>query len=247
VLRIGIIGDFNPQYHTHVAIDTALAHTAAWLGERLESQWVPTPSIAALGASRALAGFDALWASPASPYASAEGMLLGIQFARAQRVPFTGTWGGFQYALVEHARHVLGIADADTAENNSGSQNLVITPFLCTVPVAPGDPPFLHDLHPIRLLPGSRLHAIYGAPTIQAGHLCNYGVNPDYLSRFEAAGVRIAGIGEEGDIRAIELPDHRFYVATLFHPQLESRPGRPSPLVLALLDAARGRAASAGA
>ena len=90
MLRIGIIGDFNPQYHTHVAIDAAITHAAAVFGEPLESEWVPTPSIAA-GPDRALAGFDALWASPASPYASAEGMLLGIQFARTHGVPFTGT------------------------------------------------------------------------------------------------------------------------------------------------------------
>lgn len=124
---------------------------------------------------------------------------------------------------------------------------MVVTPFLCTVPRAPDDPPVLHDLHPIRLVPGSRLHAIYGVPVIEAGHFCNYGVNPDYVSRLQAAGVRIAGLGEDGDIRAIELPDHRFYVATLFHPQLESRPGRPSPLVLAFFEAALARRASAGA
>lgn len=146
---------------------------------------------------------------------------------------------------------MLGIADADTAENNAGSQNLVITPFLCSVQSAVSRasdaPPFLHDLHPIQLVPGTTLHAIYGVRAIEAGHFCNYGVNPDYVSRFEAAGVRIAGFGEGGDIRAIELPDHRFYLATLFHPQLESRPGRPSPLVLALLEAARVRRASPGA
>jgi CTP synthase (UTP-ammonia lyase) len=113
------------------------------------------------------------------------------------------------------------------------------------VPRAPGDPPTLHDLHPIRLLPGSRLHSIYGVDTIQAGHYCNYGVNPDYISRFESAGMRITGVGDAGDIRAIELPDHRFYVATLFHPQLESQPGRPSPFVLAFAQAARVRRASA--
>jgi CTP synthase (UTP-ammonia lyase) len=91
MLRIGIIGDFNPRYHTHVAIDAAIAHASAPFGEGLQSEWVSTPSIAAAGPDRALAGFDALWASPASPYASAEGMLLGIQFARSHGVPFTGT------------------------------------------------------------------------------------------------------------------------------------------------------------
>ena len=90
MLRIGIIGDFNSKYHTHVAIDAAIAHAAAAFAETLQSEWVPTPLIA-LGPERALARFDALWASPASPYASAEGMLLGIQFARTRGVPFTAT------------------------------------------------------------------------------------------------------------------------------------------------------------
>lgn len=89
MLRIGIIGDFHPQYHTHVAINAAIGHAAAF-AEPLQAQWVPTPSIAA-GPERALADFDALWASPASPYASAEGMLLGIRFARTHDVPFTAT------------------------------------------------------------------------------------------------------------------------------------------------------------
>ncbi len=91
MLRLGIIGDFNPQYHTHVAINAAIAHAAAAFDQHVQSEWVPTPSIAAWGPERTLAGFNALWASPASPYASAEGMLLGIQFARSRGVPFTAT------------------------------------------------------------------------------------------------------------------------------------------------------------
>jgi CTP synthase (UTP-ammonia lyase) len=100
--------------------------------------------------------------------------------------------------------------------------------------------PTLHGDLRIRILPGTRLHAIYATETIEAGHFCNYGVNPDYVPRFEAAGLRISGLGSEGEVRAVELPDHRFYVATLFHPALESRPEKPSPLVMAFLDAAAG-------
>lgn len=121
-----------------------------------------------------------------------------------------------------------------------------MTPFYCAVPRRPDDPPTLHDLHPIRLQAGSRLRSIYGVDVIEAGHFCSYGVNPDYLERFEAAGLRIAGVGDSGDIRALEVPDHRFYITTLFHPQLESRPGRPSPFVTAFVKAAGSRAASSG-
>ena len=108
----------------------------------------------------------------------------------------------------------------------------------------PNDPPILHDLHTIRLVRGSRLHSIYGVDSIEAGHYCNYGVNPEYVIRFKTAGLVIAGIGGDDEIRSVEIPKHRFYVATLFHPQLDSQPGRPSKLVMALVNAARGRSAS---
>ena len=137
----------------------------------------------------------------------------------------------------------MGIAGADTAENNPGSPDCVVTPLYCALPRGPDDPPILHDLHPIRLLPGSQLRSIYGTEIVEAGHFCNYGVNPEYMSRFEAAGMRIAGVGDGGEVRAVELPELRFYVTTLFHPQLESRPGMPSPFVTAFVEAARGRSA----
>lgn len=89
--RIGIIGDFHSKYPTHVAINAALAHTAAALGMAVEPEWLPTTEVAKPGADRVLAAYDALWASPASPYESAEGMLRGIEYARSRNVPFTGT------------------------------------------------------------------------------------------------------------------------------------------------------------
>ena len=134
--------------------------------------------------------------------------------------------------------------DADTAENGTDSRNCVVTHLYCTVPRKPGDPPVLHDLYPIRLVPGTRLHSIYGVDTIQASHFCNYGLNPEYVSRFTDSGMRVAGFADSGDIRAVELPEHRFSVAPLFHPQLESRPGHASPFVCAFIEAARGLSAA---
>lgn len=87
MVRIGIIGDFNPKYHTHVAIE----HTAAALGLPLHADWLPTPEIAKAGAESLLSGYHALWAAPASPYESGAGMLSGIEYARSHNVPFTGT------------------------------------------------------------------------------------------------------------------------------------------------------------
>jgi CTP synthase (UTP-ammonia lyase) len=91
LLRIGIIGDFNSKHHTHVAINAAIDHAAAALGDALGAEWLPTPALTKPGADQLLSRYDALWAAPASPYESGEGMLRGIEYARTHNVPFTGT------------------------------------------------------------------------------------------------------------------------------------------------------------
>jgi CTP synthase (UTP-ammonia lyase) len=91
MVRIGIIGDYNSKHHTHVAIDAAIEHTATALGEDLRAVWLPTPEVARADGDRLLSSCDALWATPASPYESGEGMLRGIEYARTHDVPFTGT------------------------------------------------------------------------------------------------------------------------------------------------------------
>jgi len=89
-LLIGVIGDYDGR-PSHVATNEALGHAAAQLGEALETRWLPTPELLALGAEAALTACDGLWASPGSPYQSMEGALAGIRFARERDWPFTGT------------------------------------------------------------------------------------------------------------------------------------------------------------
>ncbi len=90
-IRIGILGDFNPEYHSHHATNESLQHAARGVGRQVESEWVPTPSLLDTGVEKTLARFDALWISPGSPYKSMEGMLAGIQHARMGNWPFIAT------------------------------------------------------------------------------------------------------------------------------------------------------------
>jgi len=90
-IRIGILGDFNPETPAHTTIDPSLQHAGRALGVEVESQWLPTPSLVGAEGERLMAGFDGLWAAPASPYQSMEGMLHGIEFARRRDWPFVGT------------------------------------------------------------------------------------------------------------------------------------------------------------
>ena len=162
-VRIGILGDFNPELRSHHATPESLQHAARKMDLKVESEWIPTPSLTAPGAEKILETFDGLWASPGSPFKSFDGMLKGIEFARRRDWPFLGTCAGFQYALIEFARNVLGIADADSAENNSASKNIVIYPVACAVPDRKGNAPKLSGVVPeIRLRPGSYLQSFYG-------------------------------------------------------------------------------------
>jgi CTP synthase (UTP-ammonia lyase) len=238
-VRIGILGDFNPDFRSHHATNDALQHAAAKLQITVESSWIPTPSLLEAKGVKALESFDGLWASPGSPYHSMDGMLKGIEFARSRDWPFLGTCGGFQYALIECARNVLGIKDADTAENNSGSKNIVIYPVACAVPDQKKGAPKLSGKVPeIRLRPGSYLQSFYGKDTATEEFFCNFEVNPDYEWAAIEAGFPVAARGAKSEIRAIESPTHRFYIATLYQPQLSSKAKEPHPLVLAFVQAA---------
>lgn len=238
-VRIGILGDFDPKSPTLPAIDESLRHCAAQLKLKVEGHWIPTPSLLEPNAQKMLESFDGIWAAPGSPYKSMDGMLKGIEFARRRDWPFLGTCGGFQYALIECARNVVGIKDADTAENNSGSKNIIIYPVACAVPDRKKNAPKLSGPIPeIRLRPGSYLQTFYMQDTVVEEFFCNFEVNPDFEWAAMEAGFPVVARGPKGEIRAIESPTHRFFVATLFQPQLSSKPNKPHPLVMAFVQAA---------
>jgi CTP synthase (UTP-ammonia lyase) len=234
VVRIGIVGDFDAQKHSHWATEAALFHAAARLGIKIEPRWVPTTTLAAQRAADSLSGFDVILAAPGSPYRSMPGMLRAIEYARTRDVPFLGTCGGFQYALIEFSRNVLGLLDADSAENvGSGSQHVVITPVLCDIPSAML--PRLNGEGVARPVRGSLLERLCGGAELPAQYFCSYETNPDFVQRWEAAGLRVAALGNDGELRAFELPHLRFFMATLFQPQLSSAFERPHPVISGFL------------
>lgn len=108
----------------------------------------------------------------------------------------------------------------------------------CAVPERrPGAPRLSGGLR-IRLAPGSRVRAIYGEDAIDEEYFCNYEVRPDYRATLEESDARVTGVGPEGEVRVVELPRHRFWIATLYQPQRSSRRGAPNPLIRAFVEAA---------
>jgi CTP synthase (UTP-ammonia lyase) len=130
------------------------------------------------------------------------------------------------------------IADADTAENDSSSSHLVVTPLSCALPRLRPDGPKGSGDERLKILPGTRLRTIVGSGDSSEQYFCNYGVNEDYGQQLQRAGLRVCARGARGETRAVELPDRRFFIATLFQPQLSSRPEAPHRIWLAFLRAA---------
>ena len=124
--------------------------------------------------------------------------------------------------IVEIARHVLGIEDADHAESNPDAKRLVVTRLACSL---------VGLEQRVFVVPGSRAAALYGGAPAVEDYRCNYGVNPEYHPALEAAGLHLSGFGEDGELRIVELPGHPFFLATLFLPQIRSTPERPHPFL----------------
>jgi CTP synthase (UTP-ammonia lyase) len=234
--RLALIGDFRSEVVAHRAIPLALDLANHSTGCTVTWDWIGTDTIT--DAPRQLAVYAGVWCVPASPYRSMDGALDAIRFARVSKRPFLGTCGGLQHALIEFARNVAHITAADHAETAPSTchlmgdvprkPDLVIAPLACSL---------VGLQENILFTPGSQLHRIFsGQPSHEAYH-CNYGVNPLYRSRLEAAGLRFSGFDREMQIRALELPSHPFFLGTLFQPERSALAGRSHPLIQAFVRA----------
>jgi CTP synthase (UTP-ammonia lyase) len=220
-VRIALIGDHDPAVIAHQAIPQALAFAAADTGLDVAPEWVHTSTIPD-PPDDLLAGFDGIWCVPASPYASTGGALRAIRHARERGSPFLGTCGGFQHAVLEFARHVLGLAGADHAEIHPEAADVVVTPLRCAMVERTGV---------VRLSEGSRASALCGGNELNEEYHCSYGLNPSYEAALEQQGLRVTGRDPSGDARVVELDDHPFYLATLFQPERAALRGEHHPIV----------------
>jgi CTP synthase (UTP-ammonia lyase) len=226
--RLALIGDHDPASKAHQGIPLALSLAAAD-GRICECQWIHTSQLTS-DASAQLGGFDGIWCVPGSPYANGDGVIAAIRFARESGRPFLGTCGGFQHALLEYAGAVWGVAHPRHAETDPGAPDPVIAPLSCTLVEVSGE---------VHFAGGSRLHTIYGAASFVESYHCSYGVNPACRSRLQAGPLRATAWDGAGDVRAVELDDHPFFIGTLFQPERSGLAGHSHPLIRAFVAALR--------
>ena len=182
------------------------------------------PSSAAL-----LGEYDGAWCVPGSPYVSEAGALEGIRFARESGMPFLGTCGGCQHAILEYARNELGIRDAEHAETHPEALLPLIAPLSCALVEARGT---------ILLDVGSMIHGIYGSYRVEEGYHCSYGLNPGLEHLLAGSQLSITGRDEKGEARALELSGRAFYLLAQFQPERSALTGVLPPIVAAFIAAA---------
>lgn len=201
---VALVGDRETGEAAHDRIIEALA--ALGIGHR----WHST---ATLVVPADLADADGIWVVPGSPYRSMASVLATIRHARETGVPYLGTCGGFQHALIEWARNVLGLEQADDVQSAPDAGVLLITPLACAM---------RGERRPLRLSAGSKLAGIYGQLRSTELYHCSYGLNPQLEGLFTHCDLRIAGWDETDAPRAVELRGHPFFIGTLYQPELSS-------------------------
>jgi CTP synthase (UTP-ammonia lyase) len=226
--RIALIGDFNDAVKAHQGIPRSLALAAEHVGP-VEWEWVHTSRMVG-DVPAQLVSFHGVWCVPASPYVNTRGAIEAIRFARESPLAYLGTCGGFQHAMLEYAEAVWGVEGAAHAELDPEAMDPVVAPLSCGLVEVKGD---------VVLTPGSRLARIYGASEASEGYHCSYGLSPKYAARLESGPLRAAARDRAGEVRAVELDGHPFYVATLFQPERSGLDRRRHPLIEAFVGAVR--------
>ncbi|MFJ2604051.1 hypothetical protein ACIO13_03570 [Streptomyces sp. NPDC087425] len=229
--RIALVGDRSPNVAAHTRMPLLLDALAERDRLVLDAYWISTEDALA---EDAVSGFDAVWVLPGSPYRSEAGVLAAIRTARVAGIPFLGTCGGFQHALLEFARNVCGLTGVAHAENDPGAADPLIEPLACSLSGHEGA---------VVIEPGSLAESVLGTRRTVERYFCSYGPSR-HLDTLRAHGLRFSGHDDDGHVRVAELPGHPFFLLSLFQPELSSATGpHPHPMIRALARAATEHAA----
>jgi len=234
-ISIALIGDQDESVTAHQAIPLAIGLAADALQIDTTIEWVSTEAVS----SEKLSQFHAIWCVPDNPYNNPESTLSAIQFARRNDIPFLATCSGYQQAIVEFARHVLGFEKA-TFENSDGTAHNPETemPLISVLPSAP-----VEKSANVKLAADSQVATYYQSKQKPSGNITedyssSFVVNQDYLFIFDGSDLYFSGQDESTAPKIFEIPQHRFFIGTAFQPERSALKGQIHPLITGLLQAA---------
>jgi CTP synthase (UTP-ammonia lyase) len=227
--KIALVGDRSPSVRAHGRIPLLVDALRRREGLVLDPYWIASTE------ATDLEGFDGIWVVPGSPYEDPEKVVAAIATAREHEIPFLGTCGGFQHAILHLARDLAGITDAHHAEYGL-TETDVIVQLECSLVGHEG---------PITYTPDTLMARIAGVERSLERYHCAYGISPGYVDVLEQAGVVFGAHDDDGAPRALELAGHPFFLGTLFQPELAGDGTRAHPVIRAFAEAtslrARGR------
>ena len=253
VVKIGIVGKYFASGDfsfgdSYISVIEAIKHAA--IANRCKAQiiWLSAEDIEKKG-TRILAGLDGIIVPQGWGGRGSEGKIKTIQYCREKGIPYFGLCYGMQMAVIEFARHVAKLKDANSAEVDQKTKNPVIH-------IMPGQEKLIKEKGyggtirlggwPCRIMPGTHLAKAYAkytkAKTVSERHRHRYEFNNDYRSMFEQLGLKIAGTSPDGEIvEAVEITSHPFFIGVQFHPEYISRPLAPHPLFVEFVRACKGK------
>ena len=237
-VTIGLVGKYTQLHDAYLSVAEALRHAGYAAGAEVEIRWIDSERITPDTVAELLCPCDGVIVPGGFGARGIEGMILTAQYAREHALPYLGICLGMQIAVIEFARHVCSLADADSGEFAPESKHKVID-FLPdqSDAVAKGGTLRL-GAYPCRIKPGTHMAACYGTELISERHRHRYEFNNDYRETLSAAGLVLSGTSPDGSIvETVELREHPFFVAVQFHPEFKSRPTHPHPLFSGLIGA----------
>jgi len=241
-VRIAIVGKYVELTDAYISIREALVHAGISESTDIELEWVAAETIAADGPARHLEGIDGLLIPGGFGHRGIEGKIEAVEYVRTRGIPYFGICLGLQCAVIEYARNVLGLDEANSSEFAPDSPHPVIDLLEEQKDVEQMGGTMRLGVNESRLLDGTRSATAYGSNRIHERHRHRYEFNPTYREPFESGGMRIAGTTPDGLLaEVIEIPDHPWFVCVQFHPEFTSRFLRAQPLFVGFVRACLSR------
>lgn len=238
VLSIGIVGKYVELHDAYMSVKEALVHAATERGQKLDIQWIQSDSLEKGDNLVRLKDLDAIVVPGGFGYRGIEGKIMAARFAREHRVPYLGLCLGMQVMCIEFARHVLQHEDANSSEFNESTPHPVIDLMHEQRGITDMGGTMRLGAYPCKLRPDTLAAQVYQQDEIIERHRHRFEFNNQYREEFEHAGMTFAGLSPDDLLVEIaELDDHPYMIGCQFHPEFLSRPSRPHPLFLGLIDA----------
>ncbi len=237
-VTIGITGKYTTVHDSYMSILKALEHTAPYLNARTRVKWIETTRVTPHNIREAMKGLDGVIVPGGFGSRGTQGKIECIRYARENDLPFFGLCYGFQMAVLEFARNLCGIKDANSTEIDPETKN----PLICILPEQEeieglGGTMRLGGFDMV-VKPGTLAHRLYESERVRERFRHRYNVNTKYIETLEKKGLVFSGMAPQKRIMQIlEFPNNRFHLGTQFHPEFTSKPLKPNPLFRGFLEA----------